>query len=452
MPGARGSVAWGRDGEGSYAFVANRFAVPADAAHRAMPAALVAAAAIAAIALLPGTALAQAGGTGGTSPTATPTPAPRPAPPSLPPLRSKIRLTALNCVTGCAAAGAVRPGALLRVRGTGLRRTAEVDFDGAPGEADDVAAAPVKRRRTSVDVRVPLGAASGPVTVMDRDGVDSPAAPLPLAVEAAVPALAAGGPSIDVTVRAPKAYFDASRPIQASYVVNDDRPVSVRVELVRVADGAVIASWTPGLVAPGVPQVLQWDGLAGGRVQKAGRYAFRVTALDEAGALRASSARAGTPPAADAPAPAAEPDPSSFVFLRHQFPVRGPHGYGEYAATFGGGRGHQGQDIFAACGTPLVAARGGTVKFKQYHSRAGYYVVIDGERTGLDYAYMHLASAALVGKGDRVRTGQLIGYVGDTGRVHGCHLHFEMWSAPGWYSGGSAFDPLPDLLAWDKSS
>ena len=100
----------------------------------------------------------------------------------------------------------------------------------------------------------------------------------------------------------------------------------------------------------------------------------------------------------------------------------------------------------------MVAARGGIVKFKQYHSRAGYYLVIDGERTGLDYAYMHLKSAALVDKGDRVRTGQLIGYVGDTGDASGCHLHFEMWKSPGWYSGGSPFDPLPDLLSWDKVS
>jgi len=100
----------------------------------------------------------------------------------------------------------------------------------------------------------------------------------------------------------------------------------------------------------------------------------------------------------------------------------------------------------------MVAARGGIVKFKQYHSRAGYYLVIDGERTSVDYAYMHLRGAALVDNGERVRTGQLIGYVGDTGDASGCHLHFEMWRGPGWYSGGSAFDPLPDLLAWDESS
>jgi murein DD-endopeptidase MepM/ murein hydrolase activator NlpD len=99
-----------------------------------------------------------------------------------------------------------------------------------------------------------------------------------------------------------------------------------------------------------------------------------------------------------------------------------------------------------------VAARGGTVKFKQYHSRAGYYLVIDGARTGTDFVYMHLREAALVEKGDKVKTGQPIGFVGDTGAADGCHLHFEEWTAPGWYSGGSAFDPLPDLRAWDAQS
>jgi murein DD-endopeptidase MepM/ murein hydrolase activator NlpD len=146
------------------------------------------------------------------------------------------------------------------------------------------------------------------------------------------------------------------------------------------------------------------------------------------------------------------PDPSAFEFLRNEFPVRGPHGYGEFAARFGGGRGHQGQDVFASCGTPLVAARGGTVKFKQYHARAGNYIVVDGQKTGIDYAYMHLRKPALVDAGDRVRTGQLIGYVGRTGDASACHLHFEMWKAPGWYDGGSPFDPLPSLMAWDKRS
>jgi murein DD-endopeptidase MepM/ murein hydrolase activator NlpD len=330
-----------------------------------------------------------------------------------------------------------------------MKRASEVDFAGAPGDADDVASAPVKTRKTSLDVRVPLGAASGPVTIMDRDGVASRPAPSDVAVDPAAAAVgASSGPSIDADVQAPRAFFDALKPMRVTYVVHDDQPVNVRVELLRVKDGAVVSSWAPGLVQPETPQVVTWNGIAGGHLQKAGRYTFRVTAADQGGAVVATSAQSdGAEPGASV-----EPDPAGFRFLRHQFPVRGPHGYGEFAARFGGGRGHQGQDIMAACGTPLVAARGGTVKFKQYHARAGYYLVIDGARTSVDYAYMHMRGPALVDRGERVRTGQLIGYVGDTGDASACHLHFEMWKGPGWYSGGSPFDPLPDLLAWDKAS
>ena len=461
MGACRGTAMPRHGGKGSYAYVPNSDEVPARAvlvrvmlAHSALSrlALVVAmlAGALLAAAVLAAAASAQSGGTGGASPTPTPTatPAPQDAP-ALPPVRSKIRLERLACVTGCASGGAVQPGALLRVRGKGLRRASEVDFAGAEGDADDVASAPVKRRRTSVDVRVPLGAVSGPVTVMDRDGVASKPAPAPLSVDPAVPAMgASGGPSIDADVQAPRAFFDAAKPMRVSYVVHGNEAVDVKVELVRVKDGSVVATWTPGLIQPGTPQVVQWNGLAGARVPRPGRYTFRVTAADQGGAVVATSAQnEGEPPAATP-----EPDPAGFNFLRHQFPVRGPHGYGEFQARFGGGRNHQGQDVFAACGTPLVAARGGTVKFKAYHSRAGYYLIIDGERTSIDYGYMHLRSAALVEKGDRVRTGQLIGYVGDTGDASACHLHFEMWTGPGWYSGGSPFDPLPDLLAWDKSS
>jgi murein DD-endopeptidase MepM/ murein hydrolase activator NlpD len=403
--------------------------------------------ALVAAAVLAAAAFAQ-DGTGGASPTPSATPTPTPDAPAATPVRSKVSLRRIVCVNGCSSSGAAQPGALLRLRGRGMMRASEVDFAGAPGDVDDVASAPVKRRKTSLDVRVPLGAAGGPVTIMDRDGVASKPAPSDLAVDPAAPAMdASNGPSIDADVQAPRAFFDAAKPMRVSYVVHDDQAVTIRVELVRVKDGAVIASWTPGLVQPETPQVVTWNGIAGGHVQKTGRYTFRVTAADQGGAVIATSAQNGA-----APATPAEPDPAAFRFLRHQFPVRGPHGYGEYQARFGGGRGHQGQDVFAACGTPLVAARGGTVKFKQYHSRAGYYLVIDGARTGVDYAYMHLREPALVDKGDRVRTGQPIGYVGDTGDASACHLHFEMWTSPGWYSGGSPFDPLPGLLAWDKAS
>jgi len=92
------------------------------------------------------------------------------------------------------------------------------------------------------------------------------------------------------------------------------------------------------------------------------------------------------------------------------------------------------------------------VKTRAFQGNAGNYIVIDGAQTGDDYAYMHLRDPALAKVGQRVHTGELIGFVGDTGDAVGCHLHFELWSAPGWYSGGSPRDPLAELQGWDKTS
>src|SRR4051794_31703598 len=68
------------------------------------------------------------------------------------------------------------------------------------------------------------------------------------------------------------------------------------------------------------------------------------------------------------------------------FPIDGPHDLGRNEANrFGGGRGHKGQDMFADCGTPVIAARGGRVQFSGYDGAAGNYLVIRAERTREDY-------------------------------------------------------------------
>jgi murein DD-endopeptidase MepM/ murein hydrolase activator NlpD len=136
------------------------------------------------------------------------------------------------------------------------------------------------------------------------------------------------------------------------------------------------------------------------------------------------------------------------------FPVRGRHDYGGSGARFGssrGGRSHEGQDVFAACGTKLVSAMAGTVQFRGFQSAAGNYVVIDNAGVNTDFAYMHLVKPALVKPGQRVGAGQLIGYVGQSGNASGCHLHFEYWRGD-WYGGGTPINPLPYLQAWDKTS
>jgi murein DD-endopeptidase MepM/ murein hydrolase activator NlpD len=78
--------------------------------------------------------------------------------------------------------------------------------------------------------------------------------------------------------------------------------------------------------------------------------------------------------------------------------------------------------------------------------------VIDQKGSGEDNAYMHLVEPSPLHTGDKVATGQYIGNVGQTGDATACHLHFEVWSAPGWYEGGSPYDPLPLLETWDKYS
>jgi murein DD-endopeptidase MepM/ murein hydrolase activator NlpD len=132
------------------------------------------------------------------------------------------------------------------------------------------------------------------------------------------------------------------------------------------------------------------------------------------------------------------------------FPVRGPHSYGTAVNRFGGGRGHGGQDVLAACGTPLVAALAGEVTHRSVQGRAGNYVVVRAD-DGTSQAYMHLRAPATVTRGQRVAAGQPLGEVGRTGRASACHLHFELWTAPGWHAGGAAIDPLSLLRSWDAA-
>jgi murein DD-endopeptidase MepM/ murein hydrolase activator NlpD len=144
---------------------------------------------------------------------------------------------------------------------------------------------------------------------------------------------------------------------------------------------------------------------------------------------------------------AAGGDSATFEQYDHIFPVNGKHDYGD---GIGAGRGHQGQDVFADCGTKMVAARAGKVESVAFHDAAGNYLVIDGKKTDADYAYMHLEDAPLVAEGDKVKTGEAIGHVGETGNASGCHLHFELWGSG--YQQGEPSDPTPELKKWDEWS
>jgi murein DD-endopeptidase MepM/ murein hydrolase activator NlpD len=129
------------------------------------------------------------------------------------------------------------------------------------------------------------------------------------------------------------------------------------------------------------------------------------------------------------------------------FPVAGAHTFGQGVGAARKGHTHQGQDIMAACGTPLVAVSRAKVKWVSYQGAAGNYVVIRNKKLHQDYMYAHLAARASVTKGTVVQPGQQIGVVGQTGDATACHLHFELWLGK-WYRGGHPVDPMPYLQTY----
>ena len=107
--------------------------------------------------------------------------------------------------------------------------------------------------------------------------------------------------------------------------------------------------------------------------------------------------------------------PCSYTMVSSPFGLRD-------APTAGASTNHQGIDLAGPQGTPIYAARGGTVTTATFGSSAGYYVTIN-HGDGFSSVYMHMTNY-VVSKGATVSQGQLIGYMGSTGVSTGSHLHF----------------------------
>jgi murein DD-endopeptidase MepM/ murein hydrolase activator NlpD len=145
----------------------------------------------------------------------------------------------------------------------------------------------------------------------------------------------------------------------------------------------------------------------------------------------------------------------SFSLSDHRFPVTGPFSFGSSGARFGAGRPghiHQGQDVIADSGTPIVAPYAGTISHVAYQSGGAGYYVVERANDGRDYVFMHMIKgSAKVKVADRVVAGQRLGRVGETGAASGPHLHFEIWTGGAWQFGGKPIDPLPLLKAWSTN-
>ena len=359
-------------------------------------------ASLAALISIPSTAAADPNGTGGAA---------MPEPPAV---------AEVTCVDGTA--WACKTGRVMTVKGESLDRVKAVVFLGRRGSRDDRRVAPQTALTNELRVTVPRGAKTGPLEV-SANGVGTARTSRRVKISVA--------PPVTLPVKAGQLSLPAD-----VYVAGGQKPATISfpagttaIEAVRVTDGAVVRTWP----LDGAAGQLTWDGTIDGVPAPTGRYALRPSAGAAAQASQAAT-------------------PLEFSLIDAVFPILGAHDLGQSDTNnFGGGRGHKGQDMFARCGTPLVAAQSGKVQFVAYQSRAGHYAVIQ-RADGVSYAYMHMRKKAIVRKGQSVFAGQVIGEVGQSGRASGCHLHFEQWTAPGWYTGGRAVDPLPELTRWDAQS
>jgi murein DD-endopeptidase MepM/ murein hydrolase activator NlpD len=222
------------------------------------------------------------------------------------------------------------------------------------------------------------------------------------------------------------------RPARIRFTLSGRRAVHVRLRVLRAVDRAPVATIDLGERAPG-EHTAAFTGLETGAALAEGTYLLRLAGRGLRRAPTASST-------------------AGVEVSHYAFPIAGTFDWGGEGSRFGArrhGHSHQGQDLTAAEGTPVVAPRGGLVEVVQYQAAgAGHYVVLDADHEDHDYVFMHLRTGSItVQEGDRVRTGQAIGAVGNTGSSTGPHLHFEIWVG-GWYTGGAPIDPLPLLQSW----
>jgi murein DD-endopeptidase MepM/ murein hydrolase activator NlpD len=131
------------------------------------------------------------------------------------------------------------------------------------------------------------------------------------------------------------------------------------------------------------------------------------------------------------------------------FPVAGPAQFtNDWGFARAGGRTHEGIDLFAARGTPVVAVADGTLFNVGWNGLGGWRLWVR-DTSGNGFYYAHLEAYSPVAKeGAAVTRGTVLGYVGDTGDAQGTptHLHFEIH--PG---GGGPVPPYPIVTGWPRA-
>ena len=160
----------------------------------------------------------------------------------------------------------------------------------------------------------------------------------------------------------------------------------------------------------------------------------------------------GAPPEFVRPAPEVA---ARFTEGGYVFPIFGPAAYGN---TFGAyrpdvsGKWHHGEDLVAPVGTPLLAVADGYLFSVGWNDLGGWRLWLRDE-AGNEFYYAHLSAySPLAIAGKRVKAGDVIGFVGDSGASGVPHLHFEIHPAELLVHGyDGVVAPYPFLVGWQRA-
>ncbi|MCM0000667.1 MAG: M23 family metallopeptidase [Erythrobacter sp.] len=144
----------------------------------------------------------------------------------------------------------------------------------------------------------------------------------------------------------------------------------------------------------------------------------------------------------EAPAAYSSPVPTRGISVPSRMPLEGAALTSSFGMrthpVLGGRRQHHGIDLAAPTGTPVYATADGIVSRADWYSSYGLYISLE-HGASMQTRYAHLSRLA-VASGDSVKKGDLIGYVGSTGRSTGPHLHYEVRVE------GLAVNPIPYMV------
>lgn len=139
---------------------------------------------------------------------------------------------------------------------------------------------------------------------------------------------------------------------------------------------------------------------------------------------------------------ASSPTPTTSIAIPSIMPLASAKLTSDYGMrthpVVGGRRNHKGVDLAAPTGTPVFATADGVVSRADVFSTYGLYISLQ-HGAALETRYAHLSRLA-VAAGQRVNKGDIIGYVGSTGRSTGPHLHYEV------RMDGVAVNPIPYMV------